>query len=64
MGTKPSKYTFPARNRIISAVSDGVLVIEARKNSGSQITVDYALDQGKKCVCGAGRHNKNKHGRN
>ena len=47
MGTKPSKYTFPARNRIISAVSDGVLVIEARKNSGSQITVDYALDQGK-----------------
>lgn len=47
MGTRPSKYTFPARNRIISAVSDGVLVIEARKNSGSQITVDYALDQGK-----------------
>ena len=46
-GTRPSKYTFPARNRIISAVSDGVLVIEARKNSGSQITVDYALDQGK-----------------
>ena len=47
MGTKPSKYTFPARNRIISAISDGVLVIEARKNSGSQITVDFALDQGK-----------------
>ena len=47
MGTRPSKYTFPARNRIISAVSDGVLVIEARKNSGSLITVDYALDQGK-----------------
>lgn len=46
-GTRPSKYTFPARNRIISALSDGVLVIEARKNSGSQITVDFALDQGK-----------------
>jgi len=47
IGTRPSKYTFPARNRIISALSDGVLVIEARKNSGSQITVDFALDQGK-----------------
>lgn len=47
IGMRPSKYTFPARNRIISALSDGVLVIEARKNSGSQITVDFALDQGK-----------------
>ena len=47
IGIRPSKYTFPARNRIISALSDGVLVIEARKNSGSQITVDFALDQGK-----------------
>ena len=45
MGTKPSKYTFPARNRIISAVSDVVLVIEASNNCGCQITVDFALDQ-------------------
>ena len=47
LGTKPLKYHFPARNRIISGVSDSVLVVEARKNSGSNITVDFALEQGK-----------------
>lgn len=45
--TKPLKYHFPARNRIISGLSDSVLVVEARKNSGTNITVDFALDQGK-----------------
>ena len=47
IGTKPLKYHFPARNRIISGISDGVIVIEAKKKSGTMITVDFALEQGK-----------------
>lgn len=47
LGTKPLKYHFPERNRIISGLSDSVLVVEARKNSGTNITVEFALEQGK-----------------
>jgi DNA processing protein len=47
LGSKPANYHFPDRNRILSGVSSGVVLIEGQLKSGGMITVGHALEQGR-----------------
>jgi len=54
-GTRPRKTLFPYRNQIVAGLADALLVVEARQKSGTWITVDRALEQGKDVYAVPGR---------
>ena len=49
----PTKYTFPARNRIIAGICESLFIIEAKVKSGTLITAEFAYELRKRYICAA-----------
>ena len=50
-GTQPDRFRFPERNRIISGICQGIVLVQAAKRSGALITAEFAMDEGREVFC-------------